>query len=132
MSEPRWLIRLVVEAFHTDQLQQHQGRAGLREENLLESALARPVHKWHYGERDFAVLAAAYAFGVASNHPFLDGNKRVAFLCAAVFLRLNGFRLRAAQEEVVVEFLALAAGERTEAQLAAWIRERMDGQDARA
>lgn len=126
MTEPRWLTRQMVEAFHTDQLQQHQGRAGIRDENALESALARARHKWHYGERDLATLAAAYGFGIARNHPFVDGNKRVAFTAVAVFLGLNGQRLRTTQDEVVVEVLALAAGERTEEALAGWIRRRME------
>lgn len=126
MSEPRWLSRTMVEGFHTDQLQQHQGRAGIRDENLLESALARPQQKWHYGGGDLATLAAAYGFGIARNHPFYDGNKRVAFVSMAVFLGLNGFRLRASQEEVASEILALAAQERTEEQLAEWVRSHVE------
>lgn len=126
MSEPRWVSRRMAEAFHTDQLQQHQGKAGIRDENALESALARPIHKWHYGERDRAVLAAAYGYGLSRNHPFFDGNKRLAFVAVAVFLGLNGLRLRASQEEVVSEILALAAGERTEEAFAEWVRARME------
>jgi death on curing protein len=126
VSEPRWLTRQMVEAFHTEQLQQHQGRAGIRDENLLESALARPRQRWHYGDADLAALAAGYAFGLSRNHPFLDGNKRVAFVALSVFLGLNGHRLRAGQEEVVSEMLALAAGERTEDELAEWVRRRME------
>jgi death on curing protein len=126
VSEPRWLTRQMVEAFHTEQLQQHQGRAGIRDENLLESALARPRHRWHYGDADLAALAAGYAFGLSRNHPFFDGNKRVAFVALSVFLGLNGHRLRTRQEEVVSEMLALAAGERTEDELAEWIQPRME------
>ncbi len=129
MTEPRWVSRQMVEAFHTDQLQQHQGRAGIRDENVLESALARPRHKWHYGGRDLGALAAALGFGLARNHPFYDGNKRVAFVAMTVFLGLNGFRLRTSQEDVVAEVLALAAGERTEEPLAAWVRKRMEARE---
>jgi death-on-curing protein len=114
----------MVEAFHADQLGQHQGRAGIRDANLLESAIGRPLNKWHYGERDWAVLTAAYGYGIASNHPFFDGNKRVAFTAMGVFLGLNGFRLAASQEEVVTEILALADGMRSEEELAAWVRSR--------
>lgn len=121
MSEPRWLTRRMIEAFHTDQLQQHQGRAGIRDENLLESALARPVNRWHHGDPDLLVLAATYGYGLASNHPFFDGNKRVAFVAMAVFLRMNGDRLTASQVEVVEEILALAGHQRTEAELAEWV-----------
>jgi death-on-curing protein len=126
VNEPRWLSRRMVEAFHSDQLQQHQGRAGIRDENLLESALARPVNKWHYEQPDAVVLAAAYGYGLASNHPFFDGNKRVAFVAMAVFLRLNGYRLTASQVEVVEEIQALAAHQRTEEELAGWIRARCE------
>jgi death-on-curing protein len=115
----------MVEAFHTDQLQQHQGRAGIRDENLLESALHRPVNKWHYGETDFATLAAAYGFGIASNHPFVDGNKRVAFVSMVVFLRLNGLRFSASQADVVEALRAVADRRLTEEQLADWVRSRM-------
>ncbi len=125
MNEPRWLTRQMVEAFHTDQLQQHQGRAGIRDENLLESALHRPVNKWHYGETDFATLAAAYGFGIASNHPFVDGNKRVAFVSMVVFLRLNGLRFSASQADVVEALRAVADRRLTEEQLADWVRSRM-------
>ncbi len=115
----------MVEAFHTDQLQQHQGRAGIRDENLLESALHRPVNKWHYGETDFAPLAAAYGFGLASNHPFVDGNKRVAFVSMVVFLRLNGLRFSASQADVVEALRAVADRRLTEEQLADWVRSKM-------
>jgi death-on-curing protein len=125
VNEPRWLTRQMVEAFHTDQLQQHQGRAGIRDENLLESALHRPVNKWHYGETDFATLAAAYGFGIASNHPFVDGNKRVAFVSMVVFLRLNGLRFSASQADVVEALRAVADRRLTEEQLADWVRSKM-------
>ena len=91
MREPRWVPRLVLEAVHLDQLREHGGRPGLRDEHALESALARPRQKWSYEPAsDLAALAAAYAFGIARNHPFIDGNKRAAFLAMMVFLGLNG------------------------------------------
>ena len=120
--EPRWLSRVMVQVFHTDQLQQHQGKAGIRDEGLLESASFRPVNKWHYDETDLFVLAAAYGYGLATNHPFLDGNKRVAFLASFVFLRINGQRLEASQEDVVAVMLAVADSRCTEAELAGWLR----------
>jgi death on curing protein len=115
----------MIEAFHEDQLRTHRGRSGIRDENLLESALARPQQKWNYGERDLVVLAAAYGFALASNHPFIDGNKRVAFVALATFLRLNGLQLQTSEEDVVKEILALAAGERSEEELAGWMAERL-------
>ncbi len=124
-KEPRWLPRLVVEAIHVDQIREHGGLIGLRDENALESALARPQQRFHYEPKtDLAALAAAYAFGLSSNHPFRDGNKRVSFLAAVVFLGLNGLDLIATDEEVVEKSLALAAGELEEADLAEWIRSR--------
>lgn len=115
----------MVKAFHEAQLRTHLGRPGIRDERLLESALACPLQKWHHGERDLAILAAAYGFGLVSNHPFVDGNKRVAFVAMSIFLRLNGHVLKTSNEDVAVEVLALAAGERTEDQLAGWVRERV-------
>jgi death-on-curing protein len=115
----------VVEAIQLDQVREHGGLAGVRDEGLLESALARPRHRWTYKRRpDLASLAAAYASGLARNHPFHDGNKRVAFLTAVVFLGLNGLELEANEIEVVDVMLRLAAGGMTEAELAAWIRSR--------
>src|SRR5436309_4901048 len=100
MREPRWVPRLVLEAVHVDQLREHGGLPGLRDENALESALARPRQKWAYDEdADLALLAAAYGFGIASNHPYRDGNKRVAFLAMAVFLGLNGYEIEATETE---------------------------------
>ena len=124
--EPRWLDRLVVEAMHVDQVREHGGLIGLRDENALESALARALQRWHYAEEaDMAELAAAYMYGLCSNHPFRDGNKRVSFLAAVVFLGLNGYTLQATDDEVVAKTLALAAGELPEADLATWIRARI-------
>lgn len=122
-SEPRWLDRLVVEAMHVDQVREHGGLIGLRDENALESALARARQRWHYAEgTDIAELAAAYMYGLCSNHPFQDGNKRVSFLAAVVFLGLNGYTFKATDDDVVAKTLALAAREISEVDLATWIR----------
>lgn len=125
LSEPRRLSRLVVGAIHVDQIREHGGLIGLRDENALESALARPRQRFHHEpETDLAALAAAYAFGLSSNHPFRDGNNRVSFLAAVVFLGLNGLDLVATDEEVVEMSRALAGGEFGEAELAEWMRSR--------
>lgn len=117
--------RVVVEAIHFDQVREHGGIPGLRDEDLLEAALARPRHKWTYKRRpDLASLAAAYGFGIARNHPFRDGNKRVAFVTMVVFLGLNGLEFSADEAEVVTIIQSLAAGETTEGDLARWIRDR--------
>lgn len=117
---------MVVDAAHLDQLREHGGLPGLRDENALESALARPRQKWTYdAETDLASLAAAYAFGLAMAHPFNDGNKRTAFLTMAVFLGLNGKGLEATETEVVQVMTALAAGSLKEPQLAAWVRDHL-------
>lgn len=121
--EPRWLDRLVVEAMHVDQVREHGGLIGLRDENALVAALARARQRWHYAsEVDLPKLAAAYMYGLCINHPFRDGNKRVSFLAAVVFLELNGHSFEATDAEVVEQTLALAAGELSEADLADWIR----------
>jgi len=125
--EPYWLSRTVVDAIHADQLRQHGGLAGARDENALESALARAKQKWSYGnERDLAILAAAYGFGLVQNHPYRDGNKRIGFLALATFLGVNGRELNASDADVVTTMLALADGKLTERELAAWIRDRID------
>ena len=121
--EPRWVGRLVVEAVHFDVVRSYGGLHGLRDEDALESALARPKQKWSYGdEPDLAELAASYAFGLARNHPFHDGNKRIAFVVAAVFVGINGREIDAAEADVVVAMLGLAAGDLSEERLADWIR----------
>jgi len=126
MKEPRWVPRLVVDAAHLDQLREHGGLPGVRDENGLEAALARPRQKWHYErDADLATLAAAYAFGLAKAHAFNDGNKRAAFLTAVIFLGLNGKDLDAGESEVVQAVTALAAGSLSEPDMAAWIRERL-------
>ena len=120
---PVWLDRVAVDAIHNEQVREHGGLAGLRDENALESALARPQQKWHYSaDADLAAIAAAYGFGLARNHPYQDGNKRIAFLALATFLGLNGYEFQATDAEVVTEIVALAAGRVSETQLADWIR----------
>ena len=121
--EPRWLSRIVVDAIHADQLRQHGGLPGIRDENLLESALARPRQKWESDDSaDLPSLAAACGFGFARNHPYRDGNKRIAFLALATFLGINDRELDATDTDVVTTMLALAAGGVTEAELADWVR----------
>lgn len=126
MKQPRWVHRLVVDAAHLDQLREHGGLPGVRDENALEAALARPQQKWHYEpDADQAALAAAYAFGLAKAHPFNDGNKRTSFLAAVIFLGLNGKDLDATEAEVVQAMTTLAAGSLSEPDLASWIRARV-------
>ena len=123
MKEPVWLTRLVVEAVHFDQIHEHGGLHGLRDEGLLESALARPQHKWTYKRRpDLVSLAAAYGYGIVRNHPFRDGNKRIAFLAMVIFVGLNGFDLDAEETDVVTAMVTAASGQLTERQLANWVR----------
>ena len=111
MTDWVWLSRKAVEIFHAEQLLEHGGLSGLKDENSLEAALARPLQKANYGEPDVFELAAAHLFGIARNHPFSDGNKRTAFVAAYAFLRLNGFVIEANQGEVIAFVLAVAAGE---------------------
>ena len=126
MRQPRWLPRLVIEAAHLDQLREHGGLPGLRDEDALEAALDRARQKWNYDpESDLAMLAAAYAFGLTTAHPFNDGNKRIGFLAMAIFLGLNGKDLDASETEVVQVMVALAAASLGEAQLAKWIRDHL-------
>lgn len=116
-----WLDAREVRAIHLELLAEHGGLSGIRDEGLLESALARPQNLLAYGSPSLSELAAAYGFGLAKNHPFLDGNKRTALAAVAVFLDVNGYELVAPQAEAVTTVLRLAAGELSEAQLAAWI-----------
>ncbi|RJF89695.1 type II toxin-antitoxin system death-on-curing family toxin [Oleomonas cavernae] len=118
----RWVSLRAVLAMHAAQIAEHGGGEGVRDQGLLESALARPLNLSAYGTPDLAALAAAYAFGVARNHPFVDGNKRTAFVLAATFLVLNGHRLATDERDVVETFLALAAGMLEEDALADWFR----------
>ena len=121
MIEPEWLELGIVLDFHAEQLALFGGPEGIRDLGLLESALARPQNKFTYGESDLGALAAAYGFGIAKNHPFIDGNKRTALASMIVFLNLNGLVLSAPQEAVTAIILALAAGEIGEDVLARWL-----------
>jgi death-on-curing protein len=125
--EPVWLDAKVALAVHDRQLAEHGGGQGVRDAALLESALARPRNRWGYGEDDRCALAAAYAFGIARNHPFVDGNKRTAWVFARLFLALNGADLRFAPEDAVQAMLALAGGELSEEAMTDWFRERISG-----
>ncbi|MFN7985235.1 MAG: type II toxin-antitoxin system death-on-curing family toxin [Vicinamibacterales bacterium] len=122
--EPQWLSRTVIDAIHSDQVREHGGLAGLRDENGLEAALARPRQKWHYNAAiDLPALAAAYAFGLITNHPYRDGNKRIGFLAMVTFLEMHGLGFTATDAEVVAEILAVASGIRSEDDLTAWVRQ---------
>ena len=121
MTEPEWLELGIVLDFHAEQLSLFGGPDGIRDLGLLESALARPQNKFAYGETNLAVLAASYGFGIARNHPFVDGNKRTALASMIVFLNLNKLALVARQEAATAIVLALAAGEIGEDVLARWI-----------
>ncbi len=125
-AEPAWLTRVVVDAIHTDQLREHGGLPGLRDENGLEAALARPRHKWLYEQdADLASLGAAYGFGLARNHPYADGYKRVALVALLAFLDINGQSVDASDEDVLTTMIGLAAGHVSERELAAWLRSHM-------
>ena len=121
----KWVAPEVALAAHSEQLAEHGGGDGVRDIGLLEGAMARPLNLEAYGDPDAAALAAAYAYGIARNHPFVDGNKRTAAVVSETFLALNGFALQAGDAELVVVFLALAAGETEEDELAEWFRERI-------
>jgi len=122
MTDWIWVDVEVALAAHDEQLAEHGGAPGLRDRSMLESALARPLNLLAYGEPDVADLPASYAFGLARNHPFVDGNKRTALVVSETFLMLNGYTLNASNVELVVTFLALAAGELQPDALAAWFR----------
>lgn len=125
MTEPPWLSADFILAVHDEQLRQFGGPTGLRDRGLLESAIGRPLNKHAYGSQDLAALAAAYAFGLVGNHPFIDGNKRTGLLAVVTFLGLNGIDFVAPEAEAAVTMLALAAGEIDEDELARWIREKI-------
>lgn len=118
-----WLDPDMLRAVHEEQLAEHGGAAGTRDDGLFESAIARPQNQAGYGESDAADLAAAYGFGIARNHPFIDGNKRTAFVAVELFLDLNGFKLAADDAACVLTMLAVAAGQMDEATFARWLRE---------
>lgn len=122
MTEPVWLDRLIVEAIHFDQIQLHGGLPGIRDENALESALARPRHRLAYeGGSGLNELAAAYGYALTTSHPFNDGNKRLGFLAMYVFLGLNGREIVAEETEVVELMIAIAGGRRSEAEIVDWL-----------
>ena len=124
MNEPIWIEKATILLAHAEALAEHGGLEGLRDEGLLESALARPRNMFVYAESaSLHQLAASYAFGIIRNHPFVDGNKRAAFIAAALFLALNGLRLNADQVDATRTFLGLAAGKLTEEELANWLKE---------
>jgi death-on-curing protein len=117
-----WLSPQFILAIHDEQLAKHGGSIGLRDPGLLDSALAGPLNPAGYGERDIAELAAVYALAIAQNHPFVDGNKRTAYVALEVFLRLNGCRFIVGDAEAVVMMLAMAAGELPDDEFTAWVR----------
>jgi len=119
----RWVDRRALLLLHAESLAEHGGGEGLRDGGLLDSALTRPENLAAYASPDFADLAASYGLGVAKNHPFIDGNKRAAFLAVGLFLYLNGYRLRASQAEATLAMMAVAGSEIAEAEFAAWIRD---------
>jgi death on curing protein len=127
MAEYRWLDREIILAIHEEQLAQHGGGVGIRDEGLIDSALGRPQNVAAYNpDADLCDLAAAYAYGIAKNHPFIDGNKRTAYVAMELFLIEHGLMLTADDGDAVVTFLGLAAGEISEAELAAWIRGKVE------
>lgn len=123
--EPIWLDSRMAHAIHDRQLAEHGGAAGLRDKGALESALARPLNQWSYGEDDLVRLAAAYAFGIARNHPFADGNKRTAWILARLFLMANGIEIDFDKIDAIQAVLALAGGELSEEELADWFRQHL-------
>ena len=125
-QEPRWVPRLVIEAIHLDQVREHGGLIGIRDENALESGLARARQRWAFDpDSDLSRLAAGYVFGICTGHPFRDGNKRISFMAAVIFLGLNGFDLVAPDEEVVEKMMAIASGKLAKEAIADWIRSRI-------
>lgn len=123
--EPVWIFDQVALAVHDRQLAEHGGIAGVRDAGGLASALARPRDRWEYGEDDRSIIAAAYAFGIARNHPFADGNKRTAWVIANIFLMLNGLEIAFDESDAIRTVEKLAAGELSEDELADWLRTRL-------
>lgn len=119
----RWISKQALLLLHAESLAEHGGGQGMRDEGLLDSALARPVNLAAYGDPDFAALAASYGVGVAKNHPFVDGNKRAALLATGLFLYINGYRLTASQADTTLTMLSVAAGDLPEDAFAAWLRQ---------
>ena len=127
--EPVWLDAKDAVAINDRQLAEHGGATGLRNPDGLGSALARPLNQWAYGQDDKAALAAAYAYGVARNHPFVDGNKRTAWVLSRLFLALNHVAIDFTTEDAIAVVLALAAGQLSEDELADWFRQRVASRD---
>ena len=122
MNEPTWVLREVILAYHDFLLAQHGGASGLRNETMFDSAISRPVNLRAYGRPNYFELAAAYAFGLVKNHPFVDGNKRIGYAVAILFLEVNGHCFHASEPDAVRRTLALAAGEMTELAFAVWLQ----------
>ncbi len=123
MNEPTWLTRPIVEVAHHDQVHEHGGLRGVRDDGLLESALARPRHRWSFEPlTDLHSLAASYGFGLVKNHPFLDGNKRIGFVAMNMFLLVNGFEIEAPEPEVIAVMLQVADGALDESGLVEWLQ----------
>jgi death on curing protein len=122
VTEPDWIGVEVALAIHEEQISEHGGGEGVRDQGLLESALARPRNAWAYGVEDFCALAAALGHGIARNHPFVDGNRRTAYVAVETFLLLNGLALLASDAESVIAMLELASGEMPEEVFADWLR----------
>ena len=122
-SEPHWITYEQAVAIHSRQLRRFGGAPGLRDEGMLRSALERPINKWRYEQAPLDELAAAYAFGLAKNHAFVDGNKRIAFMAMMVFLHKNGVAFSPAPAEATAIILSLAAGEVSEESLTRWVRD---------
>lgn len=123
MSEPFWICEDIAKLIHADQISQHGGSSGIRDENLLSASLARPRHLFAYGQPTLFDLAAAYGYGLAKNHPFIDGNKRVAFAVMATFLELNGYSLDVPEMDVVAMMEGLATDRENQDSLAKWLEE---------
>ena len=131
-EEPAWLAYDEVIAIHSRQLRRFGGAPGLRDEGLLRSAIERPLNKWHYEHADLAQLGAAYAFGLARNHAFVDGNKRIAFMSTMVFLRKNAIRFAPDPAHATAMMMSLAAGEVSEESLTRWMRDNWPTKSAAA
>jgi death on curing protein len=122
VNEPLWIAEEIVRVIHQDQIEQHGGSLGIRDENLLSASLARPRHLLAYSQPDLFDLAAAYGYGLAKNHPFIDGNKRTAFAVMATFLLVNGYLLEVPEMEVVPMMELLATDQENQESLAQWLR----------
>jgi len=122
MTEPEWILPEVVDTLHFEQIKEHGGTHGLRDAGLLQSALGRPKSLFAYGNPDLCALAASYAHGIAKNHAFLDGNKRTAAICCELFLNINGVHFTVDEVVKYPRYLALASGDLSEADFAAWLR----------